>query len=91
MAQAGAEAHRAHPLGLKAFTSRRVKNDERDAADLADLLRLGRLPEAWLAPPEVRELRELVRSRHKLVKSAHQLPHPGPRRGGQTGHHGAHE
>lgn len=46
---------------------RRVKNDERDAADLADLLRLGRLAEAWIAPPEVRELRELVRYRAKLV------------------------
>ena len=28
---------------------------------------MGRLPEAWLAPPQVRELRELVRSRAKLV------------------------
>jgi transposase len=45
-----------------------VKNDERDARDLAELLRLGRLPEAWIAPPEVRELRELVRHRHKMVQ-----------------------
>jgi transposase len=28
---------------------------------------MGRLPEAWLAPPQVRELRELVRYRAKLV------------------------
>jgi hypothetical protein len=49
------------------FTYRRVKNDERDAADLADLLRMGRLPESWIAPPEIRGLRELVRYRHKLV------------------------
>ncbi|MGO9782405.1 MAG: hypothetical protein ACLPQY_21980, partial [Streptosporangiaceae bacterium] len=41
----------------------RVKNDVRDAADLADLLRMGRLPEAWVAPHEVRELRELTRYR----------------------------
>jgi hypothetical protein len=46
---------------------RRVKNDERDAIDLADMLHLGRLPEAWIAPPAVRELRELVRYRAKLV------------------------
>jgi transposase len=39
----------------------------RDAADLADLLRMGRLPEAWIAPPATRELRELVRYRAKLV------------------------
>jgi transposase len=62
--EAGAEVHLAHPLGVKAFTYRRVKNDERDAADLAGLLRMGRLPEAWLAPPEIRELRELTRYRH---------------------------
>jgi transposase len=67
LAAAGAEVHLAHPLGVKAFTYRRVKNDERDAADLADLLRMGRLPEAWIAPPEVRELRELTRYRHKLA------------------------
>jgi transposase len=67
LAAAGAEVHLAHPLGVKAFTYRRVKNDERDAADLADLLRMGRLAEAWIAPPEVRELRELTRYRHKLV------------------------
>jgi transposase len=64
---AGAQVHLAHPLGVKAFEYRRVKNDFRDAADLADLLRLGRLPEAWIAPPATRELRELVRHRAKLV------------------------
>jgi transposase len=54
-------------LGVKGFAYRRVKNDERDAADLADLLRMGRLPEAWIAPPEIRGLREAVRCRCKLV------------------------
>jgi transposase len=49
------------------FSYRRVRNDERDAADLADLLRMGRLPEAWIASPATRELRELVRHRAKLV------------------------
>src|SRR6476469_8262947 len=63
----GAQVHLAHPLGVKAFEYRRVKNDERDARDLADLLRMGRLPEAWIAPPVTRELRELVRHRAKLV------------------------
>src|SRR4051794_18884920 len=63
----GASVHLAHPLGVKGFAYRRVKNDLRDAADLADLLRMGRLPEGWIAPPEVRELRELVRHRAKLV------------------------
>ena len=31
-------------------------------------MRLGRLPEAWIAPPAIRELRELVRYRAKLVQ-----------------------
>src|ERR1035438_9228166 len=67
LAEAGAEVHLAHPLGVKGFRYRRVKNDVRDAADLADLLRMGRLPEAWVAPHEVREMRELTRYRVKLV------------------------
>lgn len=62
----GAEVHLAHPLGVKGFTYRRVKNDERDAADLADLLRMGRLPEAHIAPAPVRALREVVRYRAEL-------------------------
>jgi transposase len=63
----GAGTHLVHPLGIKGMANRRVKNDVRDATDLADLLRMGRLPEGWIAPPQVRELRELVRHRHKLV------------------------
>lgn len=67
LAELGAVVHLAHPLGVKAFAYRRVRNDERDAKDLADLLRMGRLPEAWIAPPATRELRELVRHRARLV------------------------
>ena len=62
----GAHVHLAHPLGNN-WGNRRVKNDERDANDLVDLLRLGRLAEAWIAPPEIRELREITRYRCKLV------------------------
>jgi transposase len=68
LAGAGAEVHLAHPLGVRAFSCRRVKNDERDASGLADLARMGRLPEAWIAPAEVRAVREVIRYRHKLVQ-----------------------
>ena len=68
---AGATVHLAHPLGVKGFRYRRVKNDLRDAADLADLLRMNRLPEAWIAPPATRELRELVR--YRATPCPHQL------------------
>jgi transposase len=63
----GLSVHLAHPAGND-WGKRRVKNDERDARDLADLYRLGRLAEAWIAPPQIRELRELVRYRVKLVQ-----------------------
>lgn len=63
----GARVHLAHPLGVKGWATRRVKNDRLDAAGLADLLRMKRLPEAWIAPPHLRQLRELVRYRAKLV------------------------
>jgi transposase len=67
LAAAGAEVHLAHPLGVKAYGYQRVKTDARDAANLADLLRMGRLPEAWITPRDVRDLRELTRYRQKLV------------------------
>ena len=63
----GASVHLASPKALN-WGDRRVKNDVVDATDLADMLRLGRLPEAWIAPPAIRELRELVRYRAKLVQ-----------------------
>lgn len=67
LAELGATVHLAHPLGMKQWSFRRVKNDFVDARDLADICRMGRLPEAWIAPPQTRELRELVRHRAKLV------------------------
>jgi transposase len=63
----GATVHLANPRALN-WGDRRVKNDVIDATDLADMLRLGRLAEAWVAPPAIRELRELVRFRAKLVQ-----------------------
>lgn len=64
--ECGATVHLAHPLGLN-WGHRRRKDDVADAVDLVDMLRLGRLPEAWIAPPELRQVRELVRYRAKLV------------------------
>ncbi len=68
LAETGCRVHLAHPLGIKGYQNRRVKNDEKDATLLADLLRMGSLPEGWIAPPELGELRELVRYRHKLSR-----------------------
>jgi transposase len=63
----GAVVHLANPRALN-WGDRRVKNDVNDATDLADMLRLNRLAEAWIAPPALRELRESVRYRAKLVQ-----------------------
>jgi transposase len=57
-----------HPLQCKAIASARLKNDKVDAATLAQLLRADLLPEAWIAPPEVRQLRALLRHRAQLVR-----------------------
>src|SRR5882724_12212768 len=64
----GFEAHLVHPLQCKAIASARLKNDKVDAAILAQLLRADLLPEAWIAPPAVRQLRALLRHRAGLVR-----------------------
>src|SRR5690349_1859895 len=64
----GFEPHMVHPLQCKAIASARLKNDKVDAAILAQLLRADLLPEAWIAPPEVRQLRALLRHRAQLVR-----------------------
>ena len=67
LSEAGFGVTLAHPRGVASMQNRRAKTDQLDARELADLLRIGRLASAWVAPPVVRELRELVRYRHKLV------------------------
>ena len=62
------EPHLAHAKGCKAIASARLKNDKVDARTLAHLLRADLLPEAWIAPREVRDLRALLRHRARLVR-----------------------
>ena len=64
----GIPAHMAHPRANKAIASARVKNAAVDAKTLAQLLRTGLLPESWIAAPEIREARRLVRMRTSLVR-----------------------
>ena len=47
--------------------------DKVDAATLAQLLRADLLPEAWIAPPAVRQLRAVIRHRISLVRLGTQL------------------
>jgi transposase len=69
----GFEAHLVHPLRCKAIASARLKNDKVDAAILAQLLRADLLPEAWIAPAKVRQLRAVLRHRASLVRLGTQL------------------
>jgi transposase len=62
-----------HPLRCKAIASARLKNDKAGAAILAQLLRADLLPQAWIAPPAVRQLRALPRHRASLVRLGTQL------------------
>src|SRR2546423_279896 len=64
----GFDPHLVHPSRCKAIASARLKNDKVDAAILAQLLRADLLPEAWIAPPAVRQLRALLRHRCQLVR-----------------------
>jgi transposase len=64
---AGYDVHLAHPLRVRAIAAARVKTDAVDAPTLAHLLRTGLLPEAYIAPPELRDLRDLLRHRATLV------------------------
>ncbi len=60
----------AHPAMLKAITAAKKKNDKDDAKRIADLLRIDLLPECYMAPSDIRELRRVLRFRNKIVRHA---------------------
>ena len=64
----GVDVHLAHPLKVKAIAEAKIKTDKIDATTLAKLLSADLLPEAYLAPQEIRERRYLLRYRQCLVK-----------------------
>jgi transposase len=64
----GIELHLAHPRHTKAIAAARVKTDAVDARTLAHLLRADLLPEAYIAPRELRALRELLRHHIALTR-----------------------
>ena len=55
-------------MRTKAIASARVKTDAVDARTLAHLLRADLLPEAYIAPRELRDLRDLLRHRVALTR-----------------------
>src|SRR6188472_1735573 len=66
---AGAHVHLAEPAGTAARrgTKKRAKSDRADARHLRELVMVGRLPESWIPPEHLLDLRARVRLRHTLV------------------------
>ncbi len=58
----------AHPQQVRLIASAKVKHDKRDALILAQLLAANLLPEVWVPPPHVRQLRSLIVHRQHLAK-----------------------
>ena len=58
----------AHPLHLRAMIQRRTKTDKLDSQLLANLLRIGQIPLAYVPPEDYQQLRDLTRTRVRLVR-----------------------
>jgi transposase len=65
-----AELQMGHPAMMKAIGASKKKNDKIDARKTADLVRCNLLPECYVAPAEIRELRRLLRYRNVVVAQA---------------------
>jgi transposase len=65
----GAEVHLAEPAETAARrgNKKRAKTDRADARHLRELVMIGRLPESWIPPDHLLDLRAKVRLRHTLV------------------------
>ena len=68
LAPLGVELRLAHAKGVRAITTAKVKTDAADALTLAQLLRVDMLPQAHIIGDELRPLRDVLRSRLRLVE-----------------------
>ncbi len=68
LGRVGAEVHLAEPAEAAALKGKkkRAKTDWADARHLRELLLIGRLPESWIPPAHILDLRARVRTRHLL-------------------------
>jgi len=67
LAELGHELWIGDAARIRALVVRRQKTDRRDAVHLLELLTSGRFPRIWVPSPEVRDTRQLLLHRHKLV------------------------
>jgi len=63
----------ANPIQVKQIAQARVKTDIRDTLILARLLAANLVPEVWVPPAHVRELRQLLSQRRQLVETHTQI------------------
>ena len=66
--RSGWEVKLCHPGYVQRMRHNPDKTDKSDGYLLSDLNRVGYLPEVWLAPERLRDLKELVRYRKQLVE-----------------------
>jgi transposase len=69
LGRVGAVVHLAEPAETAERRGRkkRAKTDRADARLLRELVMSGKLPESWIAPGHILDLRARVRLRHTLV------------------------
>ena len=63
----------ANPIKVKQIANARVKTDIRDTLILARLLAANLVPEVWVPPAHVRQLRQLLSQRRQLVETHTQI------------------
>ena len=68
-----AELQMGNPSMMKAIGAAKKKNDQLDARKIADLVRCNLLPACYVASPEMRDLRRLLRYRNLVVGQAVQM------------------
>jgi transposase len=66
--EAGYKVHLANPAAIQQYTGLKHADDKHDAFWLAQMLRLGILPEGYIYPKEERPTRDLLRKRGHLVR-----------------------
>jgi transposase len=64
----GYKVHLANPTAIRKYSGLKHADDKHDAFWLAEMLRLGILPEGYIYPKEDRPLRDLMRKRGHLVR-----------------------
>jgi transposase len=66
--EAGVRVHLANPAAMQQYTGLKHGDDNTDATWIAEMFRLGILPEGYIYPREERGLRDLLRKRGQLVR-----------------------